>query len=170
MLYLFAYGNKVNQIIEEISRKFGCSEEAAYKDFKHMNRWAKKYVNADQRQAIFSTRMDVLHRETIDMIVDDKVKDSVKISAINSATKITVEQAKLLIEFGLVGGKSIEVTEKFSVKTPFEADPVLRQALMESIEKQRAEKQAKMEALEKKKLENAEGKKDLSKSSDAPGA
>jgi hypothetical protein len=54
--------------------------------------------------------------------------------------KVAIERIGLVQEFGLLGHKGLKTEEKLPTVTPFEADPALRKALLESIVKQKAEK------------------------------
>ena len=114
-----------------------------------MRTWLHTIKEDEQLCGILRERLDLLSREALDLMLDwENGKDLtvaekfVKIGALNSALKVTVEQIKLAQELGLIEYKPVEINQNLSMTTPFEADPVLRQALLKSIADQRAEKEA----------------------------
>jgi hypothetical protein len=156
MLRLLAMGNSLNAVIQTLGKEFNCKEWVIYKDHKRMRTWVHSIEQDEALCGILREKLDLLSREAMNLMLDWDNKRNlsvaekfVKIGALNSALKVTVEQIKFAQELGLVERRPVEINQNLSVNTPFEADPVLRQALLNSIEKQRAEK----ETLDKQKAE-----------------
>lgn len=160
MVRLLASGNSLHVVVETLSREFNCAAKVLYTDYERMGSWAPVVEQDKQLAAIIRGRLDLLCREAMDLMMAGgensqlSVKEKLaKVGAINAVLKITMEQARLAQELGIIECKPLEVQETVvsGAATPFEADPILRQAIINSIEQQRAEKQAAQEALEKKK-------------------
>ncbi|MCW3998949.1 MAG: hypothetical protein NWE93_01760 [Candidatus Bathyarchaeota archaeon] len=90
-----------------------------------------------------------MNREAMGLLTesDDKkplsVKDKfVKIGALNTALKITVEQIKVGQELGLIERKPEIIQSAVSLAMPFEASPEIKAAYAKFAEAQRAEKDA----------------------------
>jgi hypothetical protein len=119
MLRLLARGYSASVVVEILSKEYNCSAAAICRDYNRVNDWAN-CVSKDM--------------EFTSILRNISEKDNGK------ALKVTVQQIGLVQELGLLGRKSLKIKEKFPVATPFEADPVLREALLDSIAKQKAEK------------------------------
>lgn len=114
-----------------------------------MNSWAHAIEQDKQLTTILRARLDFLNREAMGLLTeggDSKslgVKDKfVKIGALNTALKITVEQIRLAQELGLVERKPEVIQSAVSLSMPFEASPEIRSAYTKFAEAQRAEKDA----------------------------
>jgi hypothetical protein len=93
---------------------------------------------------ILRERLEILFREAIEIVLNESINnDYVKIAAINTALKITKEQIKLGFALGLIKRKAPEINQNPPLRMPFEFNPVIMQALAESVKQQRAEKKAK---------------------------
>lgn len=116
---MLAMGYLPSVVVETLSKEYNCSAAAICRDYARLNVWAH-VVGRD----IEST---IILRDVLD-------------EANGEALKVTVAQIGLVQELGLLGRKRLNTKEKLSVATPFEADPMLREALLDSIVKQKAEK------------------------------
>ncbi len=111
MVRLIAVGNSLSAVVQTLASEFKCSERAIYKDYEQMDTWAHSIEQDKQLTTILRARLDYLNREAMGLLSDGEkkpqtVKDKfVKIGALNTALKITVEQIKLGQELGLVERK-----------------------------------------------------------------
>jgi hypothetical protein len=149
MVRLIAMGNSLSAVVQALSSEFKCSARAIYKDYKQMNSWAHAIEQDKQLTTILRARLDFLNREAMGLLTeggDSKslgVKDKfVKIGALNTALKITVEQIKLAQELGLVERKPEVIQSAVSLSMPFEASPEIKSAYTKFAQAQRAEKDA----------------------------
>lgn len=145
MLRMLAMGNSLNVVVETLSKDFECSVDRIYYDHANMRDWVQAIEQNKQLTTILKARLELLNREAMALMMQatgEAAKDKfVKIGAINTALKITVEEFRIAQELGLVERKPLEVNQHLSVVTPFEADPMLRAALLSSAAKQRTEKE-----------------------------
>jgi hypothetical protein len=149
MVRLIAMGNGLSAVIQALSSEFKCSAKAIYKDYEKMDTWAHAIEQDKQLTTILRARLDFLNREAMALLTEDgdkkplSVKDKfVKIGALNTSLKITVEQIKLAQELGLVERKPEVIQSAVSLAMPFEASPEIRAAYVKFAEEQRAEKDA----------------------------
>jgi hypothetical protein len=119
MLRMLASGYPFSLVVETLSKEYKCSQAAISRDYDRLNVWAHA---AGQDMESTSILGDVLDETS------------------SAALRAIVEQIGLVQELGLLEGKGFMINEKVPVVTPFEADPTLREALVESIAKQKAEK------------------------------
>ena len=148
MVRLIAVGNSLSAVVHTLASEFECSERAIYKDYEKMPTWAHAIEQDKQLTTILRARLDFLNREAMSLLTegDNKplsVKDKfVKIGALNTSLKITVEQIKLAQELGLVERKPEVIQSAVSFAMPFEASPEIKAAYTKLAEGQRAEKDA----------------------------
>jgi hypothetical protein len=149
MVRLIAVGNSLSAVVQTLASEFKCSERAIYKDYEQMTTWAHAIEQDKQLTTILRARLDFLNREAMGLLTDDgdkkslSVKDKfVKIGALNTSLKITVEQIKLAQELGLVERKPEVIQSAVSLVMPFEASPEIKAAYAKFAEEQRAEKDA----------------------------
>jgi hypothetical protein len=149
MLRLLAVGNSLSAIVQTLSAEFHVSEWVIYKDHKRMKTWVHTFEQDEVLASILRARLDFLNREAMGLLTegDDKkplsVKDKfVKIGALNTALKITVEQIKVGQELGLIDRKPEVIQSAVSLAMPFEASPEIKAAYAKFAEAQRAEKDA----------------------------
>ena len=100
MLRLLAMGNGLNAVIQTLSKEFNCEEWVIYKDHKRMRTWVHSIKQDEALCGILREKLDLLSREAMNLMLDwdDKRKltiaeNFVKIGALNSALKITVEHS-----------------------------------------------------------------------------
>ncbi len=92
-------------------------------------------------------RLDYLNREAVDVMQSIENRAStvneklIKLGAINSVLKITIEQIKLGRELGLIGGKT-EVFQCAPMTMPFMMNPDIKAAWDKLAAEQRAAKEA----------------------------
>jgi hypothetical protein len=149
MLRLLAVGNSLSAIVQTLSAEFHVSEWVIYKDHKRMKTWVHAFEQDEALASILRARLDFLNREAMGLLTesDDKkplsAKDKfVKIGALNTALKITVEQIKVGQELGLIEKKPEVIQSAVSLSMPFEASPEIKTAYAKFAEEQRAEKDA----------------------------
>jgi len=128
MLRMLARGSSPSVVVETLSKEYNCSTAAICSDYDRLHVWAHS-VCKDMESLALITRNNGKQQ----LATEDK---SVKTEAL----KVTVEQIGLVQELGLLGRSGLKIKEKLSMVTPFEADPMLREVLLESIVKQKAEK------------------------------
>jgi hypothetical protein len=119
MLRMLARGYSPSAVVEALSKEYNCSAAAICRDNARLNVWAHVVGQDMESTIILRTILNEANGE---------------------ALKVTAAQIGLIQELGLLGRKRWNTKEKLSVATPFEADPMLREALLESIAKQKAEK------------------------------
>jgi NADPH-dependent glutamate synthase beta subunit-like oxidoreductase len=146
---LLAVGNSLSAIVQTLSAEFHVSEWVIYKDHKRMKTWVHAFEQDEALASILRARLDFLNREAMGLLTesDDKkplsAKDKfVKIGALNTALKITVEQIKVGQELGLIEKKPEVIQSAVSLSMPFEASPEIKTAYAKFAEEQRAEKDA----------------------------
>jgi len=143
---MLAMNTSLNVVVETLSKEFNVTPQTIYLDHANMHVWAHVVEQDKQLTIIFRARLGLLSREALAMAMENKggqlnAKDKfVKIGAINTALKVTDREISLAQELGLVERKPLELDQKLSVATPFEADPMLREALLASAAKQKVEK------------------------------
>jgi hypothetical protein len=149
MVRLIAVGNSLSAVVQTLASEFKCSERAIYKDYEQMNTWAHAIEQDKQLTTILRARLDYLNREAMGMLTESgdgkalSTKDKfVKIGALNTALKITVEQIKVGQELGLIEKKPEVIQSAVSLAMPFEASPEIKSAYAKFAETQRAEKDA----------------------------
>ncbi len=149
MVRLIAVGNNLSAVVQSLASEFKCSERAIYKDYEQMDTWAHAIEQDKQLTTILRARLDYLNREAMGLLTEDgdkkplSVKDKfVKIGALNTSLKITVEQIRLAQELGLVERKPEVIQSAVSLVMPFEASPEIKAAYTKFAEEQRAEKDA----------------------------
>jgi hypothetical protein len=149
MVRLIAVGNSLSAVVQTLASEFKCSERAVYKDYEKMDTWAHAIEQDKQLTTILRARLDFLNREAMGLLTeggDNKplsAKDKfVKIGALNTSLKITVEQIKLAQELGLVERKPEVIQSAVSLAMPFETSPEIKAAYEKLAETQRAEKDA----------------------------
>ena len=156
MLRLLSMGNSTLAVFSNLSEVYGVSKAAIRRDYNRMDTWLPEFLVL---QGVLVTRLDMINREAMDKMVNSK-NESIGIRAGELALKATMSQSKLVMEYQNGRNKSFDPAS-LSITTPFEADPILRQALEFEIEKQKAEKEAR---------EKARAERDaLAKSADAAG-
>jgi hypothetical protein len=119
MLRMLARGYSPSAVVEALSKEYNCSPAAISRDYSRLNVWAH-VVGQDMESTI--------------------ILRTVLNEANGEALKVTAAQIGLIQELGLLGRRGLKIREKLPMVTPFEADPMLREALLESIAKQKAEK------------------------------
>ena len=143
---MLAMSTSLNVVVETLSKEFNVAPAAIYHDYANMHVWTNVVEQDKQLTSIFRARLELLNREAMALAMENKggqlnAKDKfVKIGAINTALKVTDREISLAQELGLVERKPLELDQKMSVATPFEADPMLREALLASAAKQKIEK------------------------------
>ena len=142
---MLAMNTSLHVIAETLSKEFNVAPAAIYHDYAKMHVWDHVVEQDKQLTSIFRARLGLLSREALALAMENKgqlnARDKfVKIGAINTALKVTDREISLSQELGLVGRKPLELDEKLVVVTPFEADPMLREALLASAAKQKIEK------------------------------
>lgn len=149
MLRLLAVGFSLSAIVQTLSVEFHVSEWVIYKDHKRMKTWVHAFEQDEALASILRARLDFLNREAMGLITEYSdvkplnAKDKfVKIGALNTSLKITVEQIKLAQELGLVERKPEVIQSAVSLAMPFEASPEIKSAYAKFAEDQRAEKDA----------------------------
>ncbi len=175
MLRLLALGNGLKVVVKTVSKEFGVPEKTVYSDHDRMAFWVHVLHQDKQLGSLVRERLDLLNREMLVLMLEiessDGKKPSVKerflkVNAALAALKVVQEQIKLGQNLGLIKQAPITV-QNSSITTPFEADPLLRQALLKSIAEQKAEKEAQDKQRE---TEGREGNGDSAQSADASGA
>lgn len=120
MVRLIAVGNSLSAVVQTLASEFKCSQKAIYKDYEKMDTWAHSIEQDKQLTTVLRARLDYLNREALGLLSDCgdgrqlSVKEKfVKIGALNTALKITIEQIKLGQELGFIERKPevIEVKE-----------------------------------------------------------
>jgi hypothetical protein len=119
MLRLLARGTAPSIVVEALAKEFNCSAATVCHDYARLNVWAY-----------------VLSQDDESTIILGSVLDRGKVEAL----RVTVERIGLFQELGLLEGERSKIKEKLPMSTPFESDPVLREALLDCIAKQKAEK------------------------------
>lgn len=113
MARLLAMHTSLHVVVETLSKEFGVTPRAIYKDHECMHVWSHAIEQDKQLTAIFRARLGLLSREALAMAMENKgqnVKDKfVKIGAINSALKVTDREISLAQELGLIERKPLEV-------------------------------------------------------------
>ena len=147
MLVMLARGYSLNVVVETLSKENNCQPEAIYHDRANMHVWAHVVEQDKASNNILRTHLDHTNSETSGLMKENNwveqlnIKDkSLKIGAMKADLKVIVEQIRLAQELVSVKRKNTEINENLSVVTPFEADPMLRKALLESIVEQKTEK------------------------------
>jgi len=117
MARLLAMHTSLHVVVETLSKEFGVSPQAIYKDHECMHVWSHAIEQDKQLTGIFRARLGLLSREALAMAMENKkdqnVKDKfVKIGAINSALKVTDREISLAQELGLIERKPLEVESK----------------------------------------------------------
>jgi NADPH-dependent glutamate synthase beta subunit-like oxidoreductase len=149
MLRLLSVGNSLNAVVQTLSAEFHVSEWVIYKDHKRMKTWVHNFEQDEALSSILRARLDYLNREAMGLLTEGDsnkpltAKDRfVKIGALNTALRITVEQIRLAQELGLVERKPEVIQSAISLNMPFEASPEIKAAYAKFAEAQRAEKDA----------------------------
>jgi hypothetical protein len=141
-LKLLGAGNSLQTIVQTLTREFNCSEKAIYSDNKRIAEWSPIVGEDEKTLPEIKARYRLVNRVAINLMLDEAVKNGfVKVAAIHAVLKLTRDQIKLWQDLGLITRAPITIKD-LSTTTPFESDPVLREALELSIEKQKAEKEA----------------------------
>ncbi len=157
-LRLYGAGNGIAIIAKTLSKEFGCTEKAIYSDHERMETWDSDVSEDKKIKFEIKARFRLLIRRSMDLVLDDKVKDPfAKATAISVALKVTRAQIRFLQDLGIIERVplKVETLSDSSMNTPFEADPALRESILTSSEKQTAEKQATQEAIDGRKKEKA---------------
>jgi hypothetical protein len=148
LIKMLALENKLPYVVDVLSKEYGCSKRMIYKDSETMVKWARSIEQNEQAATIIRGQLDLLNREALDLMLSWPDKDKlsikekfVKIGAINCSLKIVDRKIKLHQDLGHIKQAPITV-QNLAITTPFEADPVLRQAILASMEKQKAERDA----------------------------
>jgi hypothetical protein len=93
MARLLAMHTSLHVVVETLSKEFGVSPAAIYKDHVSMHVWSHAIEQDKQLTGILRARLGLLSREALALAMENKgqnVKDKfVKIGAINSALKVT---------------------------------------------------------------------------------
>jgi hypothetical protein len=148
MLTLLGLGNSLQAVVTALAKEFNCKEVTLYADYERISTWAPAVEQDEALTAMVKARLDYLNREAVDIMqnIDSKastVKEKfIKLGAINSVLKITVEQIKLGQELGLIERKPEVFQSAVSISMPFEAAPEIKAAYAKLAEEQRAEKEA----------------------------
>jgi hypothetical protein len=149
MLTLLGLGNSLQAVVLALAKEFNCKEVTLYADYERISTWAPVVEQDAALTAMVKARLDYLNREAMDIMQNiengkgSTVKEKfIKLGAINSVLKITVEQIKLGQELGLIERKPEVFQSAVSVSMPFMASPEIKAAYDREAEKQRAEKEA----------------------------
>ena len=141
--------NNLQAIVRQLSQEFHCSEKAIYSDHYRIDKWESQVTYEVAIAAELKARYRLFSRRAMDLVLDDAIQNpSVKIAAIHAGLAATRDQAKFSQDLGILKRAPIEI-QNLSVLPPCEADPVLKEAMMISLEKQRKEKQAMLAATQK---------------------
>ena len=147
---LLAAGNSLNVVVSTVSKEFGCSESAIYRDYANISQWAGEFNQDKQAVSVLRVRLETLFRDSVEARNEAGEKNlCAKIGAINSALKITKEQIKLAAILGLLESKPVEVAQSFPTSMPFEALPEIKEAFRRAAEAQKAENAQKAEKAKK---------------------
>ena len=115
---MLAMNISLHVVVETLSKEFGVSPRAIYKDHECMHVWSHAIEQDKQLTGILRARLRLLSNEALVLAMEGKesnlkpltVKDKfVKIGAINSALKVTDREISLAQELGLVERKPLEV-------------------------------------------------------------
>ena len=118
MARMLAMNISLHVVVETLSKEFGVSPRAIYKDHECMHVWSHAIEQDKQLTGIFRARLRLLSNEALVLAMEGKesnqkpltVKDKfVKIGAINSALKVTDREISLAQELGLIERKPLEV-------------------------------------------------------------
>jgi hypothetical protein len=148
MLTLLGLGNSLQSVVSAISKEFNCKEAALYADYERISTWAPVIEQDENLTALVKARMDYLNREAIDMMqcienrastVNEKL---LKLGAINSVLKITIEQIKLGQTLGLIERKPEILQPPLVLSMPFMMNPDIKAAWDKSNAEQKAQKEA----------------------------
>ena len=120
MLSLLAKGNSLSCVTEMLSREFSCSSQLIYRDYANMPLWAQVVEQDKDLTSAFRSMNEN----------NEKFK-----------SRRVLNQIGLAQELGLIKPKPAANNIERAVTTPFEADQTLREALLDSVFKQRAEKE-----------------------------
>ncbi len=111
MLTLLGLGNSLQVVVSAIAKEFNCKEVTVYADYERIPTWAPVVEQDQVLTALVKARLDYLSREAMNIMqgIENKgstVKEKfIKLGAINSVLKITVEQIKLGQALGLIERK-----------------------------------------------------------------
>lgn len=148
MLTLLGLGNSLQAVVSALAKEFNRKEVTIYADYERISTWAPVVEQDEVLTALIKARLDYLNREALEMMQNIENKGStvkeklIKLGAINSVLKITVEQIKLGQELGLIERKPDVIQSAVSISMPFEAAPEIKAAYAKLAEEQRAEKEA----------------------------
>ncbi len=101
MLTLLGLGNSLQVIVSALSKEFNCKEVTVYADYERISTWAPVVEQDQALTVLVKARLDYLNREAMDIMQSIENKGStvkekfIKLGAINSVLKITIEQIKL---------------------------------------------------------------------------
>jgi hypothetical protein len=118
MARMLAMNISLHVVVETLSKEFGVSPRAIYKDHECMHVWSHAIEQDKQLTGILRARLRLLSNEALVLAMEGKesnlkpltVKDKfVKIGAINSALKVTDREISLAQELGLIERKPLEV-------------------------------------------------------------
>ncbi len=144
---MLAMGYSLKVIVETLSKEYNCLPETIYHDYSSMHVWVHVVEPDKQLTSILRARLNQINDEALALRMENdgeqklNTKDKIaKICALKSALKGMVEQVRLTQELRLEKCKRLEISEKLSAVTPFEADPMLKEALLASVAKQKIEK------------------------------
>jgi hypothetical protein len=108
MLTLLGLGNSLQAVVSALAKEFNRKEVTIYADYERISTWAPVVEQDEVLTALIKARLDYLNREALEMMQNIENKGStvkeklIKLGAINSVLKITVEQIKLGQELGLI--------------------------------------------------------------------
>jgi hypothetical protein len=148
MLTLLGLGNGLQAVVTALAREFNCKEVTLYADYERISTWAPVVEQDEALTAMIKARLNYLNREAIEIMQNIENKGStdkqkfIKLGAINSVLKITVEQIKLGQELGLIERKPEVFQSAVSISMPFMASPEIKASYDKLAELQRAEKEA----------------------------
>jgi len=148
MLTLLGLGNSLQAVVSALAKEFNCKEVTLYADYERISTWAPVVEQDEALTAMVKARLDYLNREAMDIMQNIENKGStvkekfIKLGAINSVLKITVEQIKLGQALGLIERKPEVIQSAVSISMPFMASPEIKAAYDKLAEEQRIEKEA----------------------------
>ena len=134
MLTLLGLGNSLQSVVLALAKEFNCKEATLYADYERIPTWAPIIEQDEILTAMVKARMDYLNREAMDMMHDIENRAStvneklIKLGAINSVLKMTVEQIKLGQALGLIERKPEIIQPPLRLSLPFMMNPDIKAA------------------------------------------
>jgi len=128
---LLGAGCKLGVVVELLSRRFGVSRAAVYKDYERMHRWIVNFEFNNHEVCLYRERLEVLWRETVRVFLDEKENRSVKLKALKLGLKIVKVQIKLGYALGIIKRKAPpKRMDNLSKHLPLQYNPIIKQAIL----------------------------------------